>query len=304
MRGPEFVPPELRNGPFTLAAALDAGLVDDQLRSDSFRRIGPRTYTWIKAPEDHFRLLTAIATRLPPSSAFSGRAALWLAGLDIRPDRPVDVTVPTDAGVSNRAGVRFHRRELPEEEVVSRRGLKATSVPRSLSDVAHWEQLEEAVVIADMALNQRLVERSDLAGRVADRRGRWGVKRFRRVVDLVEPLAQSAMESRLRLRLVLAGLPAPQAQVALTDANGLFLGRADLYYADARLVIEYDGGNHRTRLVEDNRRQNRLLNAGYRMLRFTAADVLGNPDAVASQVRAALALAIPGFPGNRRPSAA
>ena len=53
--------------------------------------------------------------------------------------------------------------------------------------------------------------------------------------------------------------------------------------------IEYDGGTHRDSLVADNRRQNRLVNAGYRLLRFTAADVLSAPESVVSLVRGALA---------------
>jgi very-short-patch-repair endonuclease len=77
-------------------------------------------------------------------------------------------------------------------------------------------------------------------------------------------------------------------QVDLRDANHRFVGRADLYYPAARLVIEYDGTNHRDRLVEDNRRQNLLLNAGYRLLRFTAADIHQRPNVVTSEVSQAL----------------
>lgn len=88
--------------------------------------------------------------------------------------------------------------------------------------------------------------------------------------------------------LVLGGLPRPRAQVSIRDAGGNFVGRPDLYYERARLGIEFDGGAHRNTLVDDNRRQNRLMNAGVRLLRFTGADVLGNPASVVAQVRAAL----------------
>ena len=96
------------------------------------------------------------------------------------------------------------------------------------------------------------------------------------------------METRLRLLLVLAGLPRPGAQVSLRDDFGLFLARPDLYYPDARLAIEYDGATHRESLAADNRRQNRMVDAGYRLLRFTAADVLSTPDSVVTLVRRAL----------------
>ncbi|TMC76445.1 MAG: DUF559 domain-containing protein [Chloroflexi bacterium] len=97
------------------------------------------------------------------------------------------------------------------------------------------------------------------------------------------------METRLRWLLIQAGLRTPEVQAELRNADGRFVGRADLYYPAARLVIEYDGANHRDRLVEDNRRQNLLLNAGFRLLRFTAADIHQRPDVVTSQVRRALA---------------
>ena len=96
------------------------------------------------------------------------------------------------------------------------------------------------------------------------------------------------METRLRWVLVRAGLPRPEVQTDLHDAEGRFVGRADLYYPAARLVLEYDGGNHRERLVSDNRRQNLLMNAGFRVLRFTAIDVHQRADVVVAQVRAAL----------------
>ena len=93
------------------------------------------------------------------------------------------------------------------------------------------------------------------------------------------------METRLRWLLLKARLPMPEVQTDLYDDAGELVGRADLYYPQAHLVIEYDGGNHRDRLVSDNRRQNSLIRAGYRMLRFTAPDVYGRPRAVANEVR-------------------
>jgi hypothetical protein len=115
-----------------------------------------------------------------------------------------------------------------------------------------------------------------------------GVARLRRVIELAERAAESAMETRLRMLLVLAGLPPPEAQVPLHDERGRFLGRPDLYYRAQRLGVEYDGGTHRDSLLEDNRRQNRLLNAGFRILRFAAADVHRTPDSIVAVVQAAL----------------
>ena len=97
------------------------------------------------------------------------------------------------------------------------------------------------------------------------------------------------MESRLRMLLIQNGLPRPQAQVPIHDRSGRFAGRLDLYYEQRRLGIEFDGSGHRDTVTEDNRRQNRLLEAEVRLLRSTASDVLSRPDTVVAQVRAQLA---------------
>jgi len=113
------------------------------------------------------------------------------------------------------------------------------------------------------------------------------------VLEYAEGAAESAMESRLRMLLVLNGLPRPEVQVTIRDSTGSIIGRPDLYYRDHSLGVEYDGETHRASLVEDNRRQNRLLLADVILLRFTAADVLRRPDSVVTQVRNALTQADP-----------
>src|SRR5207247_4382385 len=141
--------------------------------------------------------------------------------------------------------------------------------------------------IADMALHAGKVDRQDLVGAAAARTA--GVRLLRQVLEHVEPAAESPMETRLRMVVVLAGLPRPEAQVAVRDRLLRVIGRLALYYRDERLGLEYDGGTHRDTLAEDNRRQNRLLDADVRLLRFTARDILHTPDHVIGLVRAALA---------------
>ena len=59
-------------------------------------------------------------------------------------------------------------------------------------------------------------------------------------------------------------------------------------YPDRRLGLEYDGATYRESLVADNRRQNRLVTAGFRLLRFTAADIFQSPEPEIGQVRLAI----------------
>jgi hypothetical protein len=144
---------------------------------------------------------------------------------------------------------------------------------------------EPSPIWAGEILHHGLVTIDELRRYVAEHPMAKGIARVRRVVDLAEPRAESAMETRLRLLLVLAGLPRPEVQPSLVDHRGRFVARPDMFYRVQRLAIEFDGGNHRDRLVDDNRRQNRLIEAGFRLLRFTAADVYAAPDVVVLRVR-------------------
>lgn len=96
------------------------------------------------------------------------------------------------------------------------------------------------------------------------------------------------MESRLRVLLVEAGLPTPEVQYPVVDATGEVVRRIDLCYPSSALGIEYDGDGHRSALVDDNRRQNWLLDRGFVLLRYTASDVYRHPAELIAQVRAHL----------------
>lgn len=157
-----------------------------------------------------------------------------------------------------------------------------------MADLGRGLPLVEAVVVLDMALKRRLVANTELSDWTRAHSGYHGIRQLRRALDLAEPATESPMETRLRLLLVLSGLPRPQVQASLFDNDGGFIARADLYYASRCLAVEYDGINHRSNLAADNRRQNRLLEAGYRLLRFTAGDILRTPAAVVGQVERAL----------------
>jgi hypothetical protein len=283
-----FVPQDLKCRPFNLAEAKRHGLSKDHLEGASWRRLGGGMYAWRDIAELPDVVLDAIRRRLPLVAAFSGRTAAWLHGLDVQPCDPVEVTLPPGCGIAVRAGLVVRRADLAAGEVEMRKGLPTTSAVRTLADLGRRPPLPEAVALLDTALHDGLLDVSALCGWVDGHPRHRGVAFLRRVIDLAEPATESVMETRLRLLLVLAGLPRPQAQVSLYDNTGHFLGRPDLYYATQRLGIEYDGGTHRDSLVADNRRQNRLLNAGYRLLRFTAADVFSAPDSVTTLVRESL----------------
>ncbi len=93
------------------------------------------------------------------------------------------------------------------------------------------------------------------------------------------------METRIRLALHRAGLPAP----VLQHRVGPYA--LALSYPAVLLAVEYDGREHLTpeRARRDLRRQAALTSAGWTVLRFSAWEVLNRPWWVAGQVRQQLA---------------
>ncbi len=194
-----------------------------------------------------------------------------------------------DSRTSHLASVRLTRSNLSESEVATVGDFRATSKIRTVADLGRCRPVVDAVAILDMGLHARMVTTSQLREWIASHAGYRGIGTLRRAIELAEPAAESPMETRLRLLLMLAGLPKPRVQVSLRDGRGIVMARADLYYPGRRLVIEYDGGTQGDSLAADNRRQNRLIDAGCRILRFTAVDVLQTPATTVALVRRAIA---------------
>ena len=283
------LPPNLLTGPFTLQVAEQAGLTRGHLRGASWKRVGPATYASRRLDDDPMYELEAAQFRLPESAAFSGLTAGWLHGLDVAPCSPIEATVENDAGVSARAGLHIRRATLGAGDVIDVRGMRVTSIERTVADIAARLSLTEAVVVTDAALHAGLTRLEDLTAWARAHPGRRGIRRMRRVLEMADASSESPMESRLRMVLVMGGLPRPASQVEIHDGDGRFVARIDLFYASQRLGIEYDGDVHRNAMTSDHRRQNRLLSAGVRLLRFTAPDVISNPAGVVMQVRTMLA---------------
>ncbi len=278
------IPSDLKGGPFAVADARDAGVSWEGLQTRNWRRMSRGQYAWTGLRNDVELTLRAVEKRLPAQSAFSGRTAAWIHGLDLPPCEPIEVTIPRELSIRTRAGVKLTRAALPTSDQTTHRGFRVTTPLRTVRDLGSRSDLVESTVAVDMALRARLTTVTALGRYIDNNVGTKGIKRLRRSVALADARSESPMETRLRLELIRGRLPSPDLQVDLHDRSGRFLGRADLYYHDLRLVIEFDGQKHRERLTSDLRRQNALIEAGYQVLRFTAPDLLVK-GAVAAHVR-------------------
>lgn len=86
----------------------------------------------------------------------------------------------------------------------------------------------------------------------------------------------------------------PQAERELPGAVEGRKFRIDIGFAAARLAVEVDGfayhGKHLGDFKRDRERQNLLTVAGWRILRFTAADIRQTPERCLELIEAALLL--------------
>ncbi|PRY37772.1 transcriptional regulator with AbiEi antitoxin domain of type IV toxin-antitoxin system [Geodermatophilus tzadiensis] len=280
-------------GPATRADALAAGIRDWQLRHAGVDRLSRDTYLPRALSGEIGSRLAAVLLTAPPGAVASHLTAAVLWGLEVplvdRADRRVDVTVPMTSRAGSRRDRRVHRTPLPDGDTTQLGAVPVTTPERTWRDLAGVLQPAPLLAVTDQLL-ARGCRRPDLEAALVGRPTGRGSARARAVLPVADPRAESPMESVLRWLVHAAGLPAPALQHVVRDAAGRFLGRADLACPDRRLLVEFDGDVHRERdvFVDDARRQNRLVAAGWTVLRFTSADVLGHPDDVVTGIRRAL----------------
>lgn len=276
--------PIRRGVPFRGSAAIAAGLVTrGVLYGPGYERLLPDVHVTAGTAIDLAVLSRAAAVLVGDRGVLSGYSAAEVLDASCAPvGAPAEVTLRPGRHQRRHPRLRVHRDALDRGDVVRCRGLLVTSPARTATDLARWAPtLTEAVVAAD-ALCRR--HRLDPAAVLVAPAGVRGAGRLPEVRALTDPLSESPMETRIRLAVVLAGLPPPVLQhPVLVDGHRY---RLDLSYPELRLAFEFDGAHHRTadRARHDLDRQQRLAAAGWRIVRFPAATVLGRPDVVAAVV--------------------
>jgi very-short-patch-repair endonuclease len=118
-----------------------------------------------------------------------------------------------------------------------------------------------------------------------------GARRARRAAAQVRQGAESPMETALRLLLIRAGLPEPELNQELFDARGRWIGRFDMVYRAARVIVEYDGDQHRTSTAQYERdisRIDRAIAAKWEVVRVRARGIHVAPAETIQRVHEAL----------------
>jgi hypothetical protein len=287
------VPEELRKRPFTTAQAARYGLTRTALQSDPWRNL--LRNVWVHRDVDDTRemRLDAVGLLLGPDAFICGLTAAWVYGIDVQDRRGELIWVGCRTGhrLRPRDGCQFKEITVSAADLQLVYGAAMTTPLRTAFDCARWLSIVEAVVVADALAHANAITAAELASYLAAHRGLRGVRQVERVIDLMEPKSESPMETRVRLLLIFAGLPRPEAQLVVLDRDGEFVARADLGYRDARLLIEYDGAWHWQQRAADERRREALRDLGWKVLVVTSEDYYRTPERVVAKVRDALAAA-------------
>lgn len=278
--------------PFRGSAAIAAGAVSRaRLRGPGFRRLFPDVYVRSDVPVDLTLRSRAAYLLVEGRGVLAGHSAAELLGASCGPaNAPAEVALPRGR-MRPRPELLVHQGVLCTDEIAVVDGVWVTSPVRTAYDLARRDPYVEAVVALDALSHRHGFAPAQILEAARRHLGARGSAQLDEVVRLASPLAESPMETRIRLAIVLGGLPPP----VLQHPVGPY--RLDLAYPGIRLAMEYDGAEHRTqeRAHRDLDRQAYLSDAGWRVLRFRDRDVLRRPWTVGARVRAELNLA-----GRRR----
>jgi len=201
------------------------------------------------------------------SAAVAHELPTW--GLDLS---EVALTRPRGRSSRREAGVVHHLAEVPPRHHARAAGIAATSLGRTALDVARLRGFEAGVVCADAALRAGATA-GELA-EAAELMAEWpGGRESTAVAAVADGRCESPGETLARLIVRGCGLSVTP-QVVVPGARA----RVDLMLDDAPVVVEFDG---RLKYVDadgrpdpqalwdEKRREDRLRDLGYEVVRIT-----------------------------------
>lgn len=286
-------------GSFVRSEGLAAGISRGRVDGPRFVRpfYGLRMPQSAVLPDDELALLIyrchVYAPRLRPGQFFSHSTALALMGVPVPSYACSDIHIsahrPQQA--PRLREVFGHRLQPRSEQVKFQDGLPVLAPAASWVQVLERWHHDALVVAADhiVAPHNSLASIESL--RDAAERARKVARATRVLVDVREG-SESPQETRLRLRLLRAGLPEPELGFEIRDASGGFIARLDLAFPKYRVAVEYDGRQHATDAAQFERDADRwyeIRGEGWELVRVLSHHLNQEEGRVAvDRIRAAL----------------
>jgi alkylated DNA nucleotide flippase Atl1 len=205
--------------------------------------------------ERHRRLILATAPQLRDGAVFSHGSAAVMHGLPVWSEAVARVHVTRDRrgkGIK-RSVVQVNGAPLQPSEIVLIDNIPATSLARTVLDLARTVPMTQAVSAGDRALALGLTRQELQVGLLLMER--WpGVRAARRVVEFLDARSESAGESMSRVRLMEEGLPRPELQQEIFGPDGRLVARVDFRWKEYNTVGEFDGKIKYGRLLKPGQR--------------------------------------------------
>ena len=283
-----------RLGIFTGREAVAAGYRPDEIRAElsagRWRRLRRGVYMqseqFARSREDerlrHLVDCVAVLVSLGRGPVISHASAARMHRFVTPRDIGAEVRL-TDVRQWRRGrGYRVARAALPPGDLQRLLGFGVTAPARTIIDCAREWELVDSVVAMDAAINEERVTRASLRGALMAATHWVGIGVAARALALADGRADSPLETRGRLALLAAGLPAPELQVELHGPRGL-LARVDAWFDDAAVAVEFDGKVKYTDprdgrdpaevLWREKRREDAVRELGVRFVRIAQVDL-------------------------------
>ncbi|WP_291049345.1 hypothetical protein [Herbiconiux sp.] len=304
MHRPEELPVALQSAAFSVREGEAGGLTRKRMRAADLQRPYFGVRRWGCDDGDVLERCRAYAPLLRAGDVFSHATAalLWGAPLPMRLEADATLHVMAIDGATRprSAGVSGHTAGDRAIRVRSRHSLPVVDPVSAWLQLAPLIGLDDLVAMGDyLVLTPRRQKRQDprpytsraeLESRLRAFRGR-GKRNAVEALQLIRDGAESPRETRLRLRLVRNGLPEPELNVEIKDERGLRIGFGDLVYSSHKVLVEYEGEQHRTdstQFYRDIERHERLARAQWILIRESKETPLTGPRSTCARTRHAL----------------
>lgn len=284
MERPTFDPTR----PFTRAEARAVGITDHALRGPRYRSLLNGVSISSAVPDTpDVRAAAALLVHPPGAVATHFTAArVYRAPVPSHPHEHVTVARASDR--RHRQGLRCHLAALADSEIRIVRGLRISSPERVFVELTPFLPLVDLVVLGDWLVRKDFTTPTRLVEYCTRSTERHAVQ-ARKAAAFVRERVDSPMETRLRMLLVLAGLPEPEVNRKVRDDHGNIVLRLDLCYPGVRVAVEYDGRQH-LELVDqwerDVERRDDL--EGWRVVTVTSKGIYREPERTLRRVWQAL----------------
>jgi hypothetical protein len=284
MSKPHPLPNQIDPRGFLVTDAYAAGVPRGRLQSTGL--VTPsRGIRLARNHKPDLELLGRLHTAITPRCAVSHvtAALLWSIPLPIYLEEEginglIHVTRRQEIGRVKRRGVVGHRAPLLARDVRMWNGIRITSPEWTWVDLARHMGRGSLVAAGDSLLaRENPLSSIDAIQEVIDRRPKVkGIRMAREILPLLRAGADSAQESRLRVKIVDAGLPQPAVTEPIFDEHGRYVSTPDLQYKEYKIAMEYEGDHHRSDPVQwgkDIERDDRLRAMGWIVLRFSVVQM-------------------------------